>query len=499
MKKLLLLAIALLIVMVSCKNKGQTAPADEKDSMTAVIDSIIEENDTTPVPMYLVNNDEGKYMLMLYWTNIEEPKKTEDNADDYDVWHQSWALQEMFRRNAALYTNLLTEKGIAKVKFVDEVLKDPDGNTPRTGEIHGRDDIPSLCARFEYVNKKDMTGTMGGVIVTDSYLNTRKRLDIKYDESPWNKPTPLPDAAVKQLEKKYGMKVEAMRLLATFGDGFIWGKLQFKGEYKNAPKDKYDPDRKSALALDVLIKGDEVFAYEELGYYDEKYGPTWNAEDEGEFVGCHIHAAFEGPKGLELFYTRSAPESLATGMFYQRGDQLVQHRYETYHYMVDEETPVWKKDFDEMKKLFLEQDPENKHVELTKWTHCYVDYENEWIWLRDAKDENGAIFLRDDNGKFKFIAAETPKLKFSHMNKGDIYYLRLSGSAGGPSTYSEIFAFKNGKQIEHFNALYIYGEIDGCELNGKELSKEAGKAYVDNLPADKEFSVFFRNIESNGE
>ena len=497
MKKICFVAICLMALVISCKQKGQTAPADGSDSLTAVIDSIIEENDSTPMPMYLMYNDEGRYMLMLYWTNIEEPKKAEDDNEYFDDWHQSWALQEMFRHNAAEYTNLLTDNGIAKVKFVDEVLKDPDGNTPSTGEIHGRDDIPSLCARFEYVNKKDMTGDMGGVVVTDSYLKTRKRLDIKYDQSEWNKPTPLPDAAVKKLEKRYGMKVESMRLMATFGEDYVWGKLQFKGECKNAPKNKYDPDMRQSLALDVLIKGDEVFANEDYGYYDES-GSTWNADDDGEYVGCNILAAFEGPKGLELFYRRNAPESVALGMFYQRGDQLIQHCYEIYHVMIDEEIPVWKKDFAEMKKLFLADDPhENKDVDLTKWAHCYIDYDNEWIWLRDAKDEYGAIFIRDDNGKFKLIATETPKLKFSRMSKGDTYYLLLSGSAGGPSTYSEVFAFKNGKQIEHFNALFVYGEIDGCELNGRELSKEAGQAYYDNLPESKTFDVYFHDIEPN--
>ena len=127
MKKLLLLAVALLAVMAGCKNKGQTAPADEKDSVAAVIDSIIEENDTTPLPMFLIGGD-GKYMHMLYWANIEEPQRSEGDEDYFDAWHKSWEFQEMFRRNAAQYTNRLLGSEIKKIKFVDEVLKDPDGN-----------------------------------------------------------------------------------------------------------------------------------------------------------------------------------------------------------------------------------------------------------------------------------------------------------------------------------------------------------------------------------
>lgn len=144
MKKLMLVAICAMAVMISCKNKGQTAPADSKDSIDAVIDSIIEENDTTPLPMFLVGSD-GKYMQMLYWADIEEPKESEDNDDYFEASHKRWEFQEMFRRNASMYTNMIVGGDkITKVKFIDEVLKDPDGNRPSIGQIHGREEIPSF-------------------------------------------------------------------------------------------------------------------------------------------------------------------------------------------------------------------------------------------------------------------------------------------------------------------------------------------------------------------
>lgn len=188
-----------------------------------------------------------------------------------------------------------------KIKYVDEVLKDPDGNTPSIGEVH-RTEIPSLCARFDFANAKDKKISeygyyeCGTVIVTDSYLKSRHLLAVKYKESESEAPVPLPDFAVKQLAKKYGMEVQRQQLTATIGDSIVWGTLQFKGEYKNAPKDPYDKDRRSALALDVLICGDKVYAHEDIGYYDEEYGPSWNADDGGEYVGCYIMAAFEGPR-----------------------------------------------------------------------------------------------------------------------------------------------------------------------------------------------------------
>ena len=495
MKKLMLLAICLMALTIGCKNKGQTSSADGKDSLSAVVDSIIEDSGA-PLPMFLMCPDEGKYLLMLYWANIDEPQKTEDNAEWFDEWYQSWALQDMFRSNASEYTNLITDKGIVKVKYVDEVLKDPDGNTPSIGEIHGRNDIPSLCARYEYADIKDAKGKLGGVVVTDSYLESHQRLDV--EGVSWEKSKPLPEAAVKKLEQKYGMKAERSSLYATIGKDYLWGLLQFEGEYKNAPKDPNDDDRKSALALDVLIKGDEVFVNEEIGYYDEQYGATWNADDGGEYVGCYIHAAFEGPKGLEIFYVRSAPESTAIGMFFQRDQQLVAHHYETYHNMIDEEIPVWKKDFAQMDKIYHADERGDKDVKLTKWSHCYIDYENEWIWLRDDAENNGAFFIRD-NDKFKLIAVENPNLKPTRAENGDINYLKLAGPAGGPSWQQEIHAFKNGKRIWKLNVLEVEGELNGCSLNDKEISIEEGQAYLEMVPEGKEIYAWFKDINPKEE
>ena len=501
----MLVAICAMAVMISCKNKGQTVPADSTDSLTAaVIDSIIEENDTTPLPMFLIGND-GKYKQMLYWTDIKEPQRSEGDEDYFDAWHKSWELQEMFRRNAVQYTNLLTDNGIVKVKFIDEVLKDPDGNTPSIGEIHGRNEIPSLCARFDYAaagkksNADDDGNSFGEdwgmVVVTDSYLNSRKRLDIKSCQKEDYSFPKLPADIVKRFESQYGMKAEISRQTYTICDRYTMGAIEFKGEYKNAPKDKYDADRKFALAIEVLIDSNKVYVLEQPGYYDEEYGSSWNADADG-YIPNDIVAAFEGPKGLELCYTHGAPESYCTGMLFPREDKLVELEYECYHSMVDEEIPVWKKDIAEMKKLYLADDPHaHKYVELTKWAHCYIDYsDNEWIWLRDKDDKNGAFFIRKD-GKFTLIEVENVHQQPSKCEKDGISYLKFSGSAGGPSMQHIIYAFQNGKKLWTLFALEIYGELSECTLNGKEISKEEGKAYLDKIPEGKEITAWFKDIE----
>ena len=496
MKKLMLVAICAMAVMISCKNKGQTAPADSNDSLNAVIDSIIEENDTTPLPMFLIGND-SKYMQMLYWADVEEPKKGDDDDDYFEASHKRWELQEMFRRNAALYTNLIVGGDkITKVKFIDEVLKDPDGNRPSIGQIHGRDEIPSLCARFDYANAKDKKGDGSGwgtVIVTDSYLNTRRLLPLKSCAKNYEYPK-LDAAVVKQLEKEYGMKAKSSSKIAIIDNRYIHGTVEFEGEYKNAPKDPDDPDRKFGLAVELLIDSAKVYKLEELGYYSPEWGTTWNADADG-YISNDIVAAFEGPKGLELCYTHGAPESFCIGMIYLRDGKLIEHQYEMFQTLVDEEFPIWKRDIAEMRKLYVDDSPnEREDVKLTKYAFFYLDYDNQWIWMRDQQDENGAFFLKKD-GKFKLIAVETPKMKPSTAEKDGVGYLRLSGSAGGPSQYVEIYAFKDGKRKEYFTALFVAGEIDGCGLNDRDISVEAGKAYLAKLPKFEEMPTYFKNIE----
>ena len=500
MKKILCVwAVCMMAVMIGCKNKGKTEAATAKDSVTAVIDSIIEENDTTPMPMFLMGSDQ--YAHMLYWSYLEEPQKTEDNGDYFEAEHQRWTLQEMFRRNKTAYTNMLMDGKFVKIKFVDEVLKDPDGNTPSIGECH-RPEIPSLCARFDYADPKEKKPSeygayqWGSVIVTDGYLQSRKHLPVVYDESEWDKPKPLPKTVVAQLKKKYGMEVERTCLLATIGDSCLWGILQFKGQYKNAPKDGFYGSDPVALALDVLIVGDKVYVNEELGRYDEQYGPGWNADDGGEYVGCLPLAAFEGPKGLEICFERDAPESSAVGMFYVRGGQLVQVLYETYHNLIDEEIPVWKKDIAEMCRLFLEDNPhDHKDIRLTKWAYTYVNYDDEWIMMRDSLEQHGALFVRKD-GKISLVGVETERLKFSRAEKDGVSYLKLSGPAGGPSYYTYVWAYKNGKKIEEFSVLQIYGEVSEGTINGSEASPDVLKKRFESLPSGEALIAYFRDVEN---
>ena len=500
MKKLMLVAICVMAVMMGCKNKGQTAPADAQDSLEAVIDSIIEENDTTPLPMFLIGDD-GKYMQMLYWARVEEPQKGDDADDWVEVMHKRWERQEMFRRNAAQYTNLLTEKGIVKVKFIDEVLKDPDGDAPSIGEIHGREQIPSLCARFDFVNPKQKVdgSNWGLVIATDSYLNSRKRLDVKSSQgSDYNYPK-LPADIVKQLETKYGMKAERSSKTCIIGDRYTMGAIEFKGEYKNAPKDPNDSDRKFALALEVLIDSGKVSCVlEQLGYYDDEYGSAWNADADG-YIPNSIEAAFEGPKGLELCYTHGAPESFCIGMLFPRDGKLIELEYECYHCMIDEEIPVWKKDLAEMDKIYHADEMGEKDVELVKWAHPFIDYDNEWIWLRDKDDKNGAFFIRQADGKFKLIAVENPRLRPSRCSKDGVCYLKFEGPAGGPSWQREIHAFKNGQRIWKFNVLEVEGEIYECSLNDKDISKEEGKALLEKIPQGEQINVYFKDINPKQE
>ena len=489
MKRFALLAICAMAVLAGCQQKGKS---EGQTSGTVATDSLGEVTDTVPKPIFLIKR--MSFFEMNYWTDVEEPSKEQLDEEYYKECYASWSQQEAFRRRARQYTHLISGDSDVPIAFFDEVLKDPDGNTPSIGQLHGREEIPSLCARYKLVNPSDENDEASCIVaVTDSYLQTRRRLTVKIGPINDESLLPLPDSIVTRLEQRYGMKASRSYWMNTIGDRYIQGCLQFEGEYKDAPKTE---SYKRSLALEVIVDGSEIYACEVLGYYESETSFGWNVDDEGEYIPNCIECAFEGPNGLELCYTRSAVESFTVGMAYVRDGKYVLDQFDMYQYMIDEEIPVWKADFAKMKELYREAAAkEDKDVELTKWAHCYLDYSNEWIWLRDSLDQRGAFFIRKD-GQFRLIAVETPQLKPTTMDHGhNVCYLCLSSPEDGMTVRTRVIGLKDGEQIEEFTALKVNGIYTECQMNGKSISPAEGKAYIDKLPEREDITAYFSNIE----
>lgn len=500
MKKLIILAVISLCVMAACKNNKTQATDSETDSTIADSVAVAEEpQDTTPMPMFLYCLDKD-YMQMVYWTDIKEPKKDKDNAEYFDDMHLSWALQEGFRRCAAQYSKMLLDEGkTTDIKFIGELLKNPDGEEMYPGELHSRASIPSPGLRYAFANANDPVMKKSdwksmNIVVTESYLQTRKQMTQKL-LSPYDKTNPLPATVIKQLEQEYGMKCLRSEAVCRYNDRYTYGVLQFKGVYKK--KKEYGEEREIALALEVLTDGDKVYSYPVEGYiYDGM--PTWNVDDDGEYISSSFPAAFEGPNGPELCFIHWAPESCTVGLFLIRESKLVRVVYEGYHTMVDEETPLWKKDIEQLQKLYLADDPhENKGYKFAKYRYIWIDNDDtEEIWLRDKDDKHGAFFTRH-NGEFKLIATENGRLQPTFLRSRDgVSYLRISGSAGGPSYYTQVIELKNSQVLHRFTALEIYGEIDECSFDGKPMDKAEGKRYMESLPEVDNIAIWWREIQN---
>lgn len=489
--------VAASVIVAACGSKAQktTAGGDATvDSLPTDTVAIVEQRDTTPPPMFLMGADKG-HMLMLYWYGLEEPVKTSDNADYFDNMYEPCAKQDVFRRNRTLYTNLMMDTTAVRIKYVDEVLTDPDGNVPSVGELHGREDIPSLCAR--YVGANGQRIDEGMVIVTDQYLKTRKVLAIDL-ASPFDGPEkPMPADVVRQLEEQYGMKAQRSAMLYTIGGRYAWGTVQFKGPYEQVKRKKDYPTQRFCLALDVLTDGDKVYCNERIGYYESETEYGWNADDEGLYMGCRICAAFEGPRGLELCYDHAAPESWEIGMFYLQDGQLLQKEYTTYHCMVDEETPVWKKDIAKMQQLYQSTDEDHGREPLFKYYLVDLDNDaNPEIWMRDEEEEYGALFTRNGDD-IRLVATETPKMKFyTRQSSGGKGWICKGGPAGGPSYYNEVITLQNSKVVETYCQTQVYDDIE-ASLNGKDLSAQQAKAYMDKLPKSEELKAWYWKELSN--
>ena len=457
-----------------------------------------DKNDgSTLPPMFLLGNN-GGMKQMVYWCYIEEPQLDEEYPEYYKEAHQALEIQEQFRRNASKYTKLIVDGTQTRdVKYVDEIMLNPDGEQIFPGELHSRPQIPSAGARFSLQGepKMNMDEVPGSVVVTDSYLASHKLLKIQPAST--DEEVPLPAAVIKKMEEKYGMQATQSKKVYIIGDRYTYGVMQFEGEYKNSTRKKYNPDEKSALALEIIIDGDKVYSYPVEGWYDPEFGCTWNADDGGEYFPSNIVAAFEGPQGVEFCYLHWAPESATTGIMTLSNGKLDRQEYAVYHSLIDEQIPVWKKDIEEMKRIYLDDDPgEHEFVNLTKWAHVFIDYEGEQIWISDEAEENGAFFSRED-GKLKLVGTVRASLKPSFPQSSDgNNYLVISGPAGGPSYYTEIFKFKGGKLIESFNCLEVYGELDGGALNGKEINTEQAKAYMKAVSETYEPFIYWNEIKN---
>ena len=488
MKKLVLFAIYIAAFMVACSNKGKTDETAGNDSLqTDSVEELLP--DTAPKPMFVYAIDHES-IQMVYWTSVKEPKKTQENADYFDEMYQKWEIQNGFRQNAAKYTKMYADKGLIDIKYTGELLKDPDGKEMYPGELHGRKSIPSPGLRYALVNAKDKNAVKDGmyVVCAESYLLTHKLLAMK----PVGGNKPLPAQVVKQLENEYKMKCQRSQMECK-DDRYCYGVLQFKGAYKTVKE--YGETRQKALALEVLIDGDKVYSYPVEGHYDAQYGPTWNVDDDGEYISSDI-TAFEGPNGIEIMFSHGAPESMTVGRMSIVNGKLERTIFDVYHSMYDEEEPLWKKDIAKMQQLYFEADPlQHKGYKLTKYRYIFIDDEEE-IWMRDKDDLHGAFFTRS-NGNFQLIGTENEKLHPTfYQSRDGIGYLKISGAAGGPSYYTQIFEVSKNRVIHRFTALEVYGEINTCTMDGKPFSNEEGRKYMNALPPVQDLVIYWREIEN---
>ena len=328
----MLLVAGIFAIPIACTNAPNTVTINI-DTSDVISDQ--QSPDQTPMFLYIINKS---YMQMVYWTEVEEPKYTPEDSDYYEADHACWELQEVFRKNASLYTNLVTGTGkIYPIEYTGEILEDSKGNKMFPGLLHSRPSIPSPGLKYAFANPDntlpddDMWGMW--VVVTDNYLRDHTLIPMKEF---YNKPTPLPAKVIKQLENRYNMKAERSRL-ASSNDRYSYGVIQFKGAWKTRVEE-YGDTISVALALEVFVVGDEVYSYPIEGYYDPSEGPTWNADDGGEYFPGSV-IAFEGPEGPDFCHFHSAPESLTVGVFSIRNGKISMKRYEVYHSLYDEDEP----------------------------------------------------------------------------------------------------------------------------------------------------------------
>ena len=114
--------------------------------------------------------------------------------------------------------------------------------------------------------------------------------------------------------------------------------------------------------------------------------------------------------------------------------------------------------------------------------------------MRAADDKHGAFFAHVGD-KWSLIACEDERMKpsflFDYAKTGQ-GYLVLAGSAGGPSVISNYYELRNSKLVSSMNVLYVYGEIEECSMNGKEISHATAQKHLDAMPKVNEVAVYWQ-------
>lgn len=469
------MAIAVLAMMAGCKgNKTENGDATS-DSLTQ--DSIIEVVDTTPPPAFLYYTSPDS-MTVLYWTGVKAPTLEETGEQEYyEAALAPWTIQDRIRRNAETYRTLYYGDKSAEVKFIAEQLKNPDGKDWPVGQIHNR---WNRGAGLDYAfvkTPKDIREdeNIGGfnVLVSDLYLKTHKPLPTKLI-SPFDDDEPMPKNILTLLSKKYGYRVDRSTQDILIDNRYIYGVVQFK------------PKGDKIMALDVIYdkKEEKVYVNEEETNYDPSdcYS-IWNVDDEGTYYSSIILKAFEGPRGLELCFLRMAPESMTIGLMNLKDDQIVRTIYDAFYVYIDEPKPLWRKDFDQLVKLFNDDDPENKYIRLCNWHYVSIDNDDDdEVWLCDKEAKNHAFFTMKD-GKPKLICTALGKLTPT------LYHGRIciSGPAGGPSYYYENYILEDSRVVHKYTKMEMYGEFSEAHLDGQELGKAAAEEFEAEMPQDKHY------------
>ena len=94
------------------------------------------------------------------------------------------------------------------------------------------------------------------------------------------------------------------------------------------------------------------------------------------------------------------------------------------------------------------------------------------------------------------IGVETDRLHASFLQPRDgSGFLRIAGSVGGPSVFTQIYEIRQSQLVHRFTALEIYGELNECTFDGKPFEKEMARSFLKFLPPTRDPYLYWMNVE----
>jgi len=296
MKKLFFSLSALALIAAGCTDKPKQPTENPEPETEIEIDTLVADWDESnaPMPIYGISEYDEATDCMV----AKGMRHIYDYADS--------ALYAPVKQN--YHTLVYNGNKQGKIRFTGEQKGQTTGYL-----ISGPYAWCMKGLNYELVDG----GSAEGIAFTDAFLQNHQIVPVIQSDKP------SPKAINDSVEARYNQKVLKGYTCATSEDGTL-------GIYSIQMK----PQGNKCLGMRVISDNGQLHILEEP---TENYGEysAWHVDDGDEYYPFSPIVVTRGPKGLDIFYVETAPESYTYSALLVRQDSITNYCFSQYYCAVD--------------------------------------------------------------------------------------------------------------------------------------------------------------------